>query len=99
MLVISEFGPRLILHHPVEEELMLRDNDNSRMLLEKLSKELESTKARLENKTKTVDRLLDQLDLRNRDIQQLKTEAQRRCESKCIFHPASHSKLTLGKIS
>ena len=61
---------------------MLRDNDNSRILIEKLNNDLEKTKHRLENKTRTIDRLLDQIDLKNKAIQDLKEDAERRCESK-----------------
>ena len=70
------------------DEMMLRDNDNSRVLIERLDRDLEKTKHRLENKTKTIDRLLDQLDLKNKAIQDLKVDAERRCESKtfsCLF--------------
>ena len=62
--------------------MMLRDNDNTRVLIERLDRDLEKTKHRLENKTKTIDRLLDQLDLKNKAIQDLKVDAKRRCESK-----------------
>ena len=64
------------------DEMMLRDNDNSQVLIERLDRDLEKTKHRLENKTKTIDRLLDQLDLKNKAIQDLKVDAKRRCESK-----------------
>ena len=64
------------------DEMMLRDNDNSQVLIERLDRDLEKTKHRLENKTKTIDRLLDQLDLKNKAIQDLKVDVKRRCESK-----------------
>ena len=69
------------------DEMMLRDNDNSQVLIERLDRDLEKTKHRLENKTKTIDRLLDQLDLKNKAIQDLKVDAERRCESKIFFLP------------
>ena len=74
--------------------MMLRDNDNSQVLIERLDRDLEKTKHRLENKTKTIDRLLDQLDLKNKAIQDLKVDAERRCESKifsCLFYLLSYT--------
>ena len=70
---------------PATDEMMLRDNDNTRVLIERLDRDLEKTKHRLDNKTKTIDRLLDQLDLKNKAIQDLKVDAERRCESKILF--------------
>ena len=79
------------------DEMMLRDNDNSRVLIERLDRDLEKTKHRLENKTKTIDRLLDQLDLKNKAIQDLKVDAERRCESKifpAFFYLLSNTHLS-----
>ena len=78
------------------DEMMLRDNDNSQVLIERLDRDLEKTKHRLENKTKTIDRLLDQLDLKNKAIQDLKVDVKRRCESKtfsCLFYLLSTTHL------
>ena len=86
---------RLLLQHvqnhqndaPIRSDVMLSDYDNS--LLDKLKLELEQTKHQLENKTRTLDRLLDTLDRRDQKIEDLKKEAERNCESMKVFslHP------------
>ena len=84
------------------DEMMLRDNDNSQVLIERLDRDLEKTKHRLENKTKTIDRLLDQLDLKNKAIQDLKVDAKRRCESKtfsCLFYLLYYSSFLFTRES
>ena len=72
---------------PIRSDVMLSDYDNS--LLDKLKLELEQTKHQLENKTRTLDRLLDTLDRRDQKIEDLKKEAERNCESMKVFslHP------------
>ena len=78
---------RLLLQHvqnhqndaPIRADVMLSDYDNS--LLDKLKLELEQTKHQLENKTRTLDRLYDTLDRRDKKIEDLKKEAERNCES------------------
>ena len=67
---------------PIRPDVMLSDYDNS--LLDKLKEDLEKTKHQLENKTRTLDRLLDTLDRRDKKIEDLKKEAERRCESKFL---------------
>ena len=85
----GDFSKKITPAEPATDEMMLRDNDNTRVLIERLDRDLEKTKHRLENKTKTVDRLLDQLDLKNKAIQDLKVDAERRCESKIFFLTSS----------
>ena len=68
---------------PIRSDVMLSDYDNS--LLDKLKLELEQTKHQLENKTRTLDRLLDTLDRRDQKIEDLKKEAERNCESMKVF--------------
>ena len=72
---------------PIRSDVMLSDYDNS--LLDKLKLELEQTKHQLENKTRTLDRLLDTLDRRDQKIEDLKKEAERNCESMKVFFPSS----------
>ena len=77
--------------------MMLRDNDNTRVLIERLDRDLEKTKHRLENKTRTIDRLLDQLDIKNKAIQDLKVDAERRCESKIFFLFCLYSQVLINR--
>ena len=62
-------------------EAMQRDNDNRNSLIRKLSDDLERAKRNIENQTRTIDRLLQSLDLKEKKIVDLKSEAERKCES------------------
>ena len=72
---------------PIIEESMQRDNnDNRDELIKKLSEDLERAKRQIENQTRTIDRIMQSLDLKDKSIADLKLDAVRRCESKmCIF--------------
>ena len=66
-------------------EAMQRDNDNRNSLIRKLSDDLERAKRNIENQTRTIDRLLQNLDLKEKKIVDLKSEAERKCESNCLL--------------
>ena len=65
-------------------EVMLADSssDSSRIVIEQLRKDLNKARSHLENQTRTIDRLQSKLDLRDRDIVDLKRAIQSGCESK-----------------
>ena len=72
-------------NHNVIGEAMQRDNDNRNSLIRKLSDDLERAKRNIENQTRTIDRLLQSLDLKEKKIVDLKSEAERKCESNCLL--------------
>ncbi len=81
-------------------EVMLADSssDSSRIVIEQLRKDLSKARSHLENQTRTIDRLQSKLDLRDRDIVDLKRAIQSGCESKrclcCMLY-----KIFIGRLS
>ena len=72
---------------PIIEESMQRDNnDNRDELIKKLSEDLERAKRQIENQTRTIDRIMQSLDSKDKSIADLKLDAVRRCESKMRFY-------------
>ena len=68
---------------PIIEESMQRDNnDNRDELIKKLSEDLERAKRQIENQTRTIDRIMQSLDSKDKSIADLKLDAIRQCESK-----------------
>ena len=71
---------------PIIEESMQRDNnDNRDELIKKLSEDLERAKRQIENQTRTIDRIMQSLDSKDKSIADLKLDAIRQCESKMFI--------------
>ena len=71
---------------PIIEESMQRDNnDNRDELIKKLSEDLERAKRQIENQTRTIDRIMQSLDSKDKSIADLKLDAIRQCESKMLY--------------
>ena len=61
---------------PIIEESMQRDNnDNRDELIKKLSEDLERAKRQIENQTRTIDRIMQSLDSKDKSIADLKLDA------------------------
>ena len=72
--------------NPIIEESMQRDNnDNRDELIKKLSEDLERAKRQIENQTRTIDRIMQSLDSKDKSIADLKLDAIRQCESKMFI--------------
>ena len=67
---------------PIEESMQRDNNDNRDELIKKLSEDLERAKRQIENQTRTIDRIMQSLDSKDKSIADLKLDAVRRCESK-----------------
>lgn len=65
-------------------EPMQRDDNKMHLVIEGLKRDLEISKFALQNQTRTIDRLLDRIESKDKAIQDLKQEAATRCDSKCI---------------
>jgi hypothetical protein len=59
-------------------ELMQQDNSN--LVMDKLRRDLDRANNQLHNQTRIIDRLQDNMDIRDRDIELLKREVQKKCE-------------------
>ena len=73
--------------NPIIEESMQRDNnDNRDELIKKLNEDLERAKRQIENQTRTIDRIMQSLDSKDKSIADLKLDAIRQCESKLLIY-------------
>ena len=68
----------------LHSEPMQKDDNKMHIVIENLKRDLEGAKFVLQNQTRTIDRLLDRIESKDKAIQDLKQEASSRCDSKSL---------------